>query len=78
MITLDNINEHGLDYIIMAINDIIEENGIQTSTAGLQVGETWLTPETCYWLYKIVCIRENSAIVSEKTLRFLKESTNSL
>ena len=78
MTTLDNISEHGLNYIIMAINDIIEENGLQTSTAGLQVGKTWLTPETCYWLYKIVSIKENSAIVSEKTLKFLKESTNRL
>lgn len=60
----------------MAINDIIAENGIQSSTTGLQVGKTWLTPETCYWLYKLLNLEHDSCLVSDKTLRLLCESTN--
>ena len=73
---LEEINEHGLEYIIMAINDIIENSGCQTNRDGLYVDHTWLTPETCYWLYKLVNLMRDSCLVSEKTLRLLREGTN--
>ena len=73
---LEEINESGLEFIIMAINDIIENSGKKTKGDGLYVGHTWLTPETCYWLYKLVNIERESCLVSEKTLRLLREGTN--
>lgn len=72
----EEINEHGLEMIIMAINDIIETNGCQTRSDGLYVDHTWLTPETCYWLYKLVSTMRDSCLVSDKTLRLLREGTN--
>lgn len=73
---LEEINENGLEYIIMAINDIIESNGNEYSKDGLYVGNTWLTPETCYWLYKLLNLEHDSCLVSDKTLRLLREGTN--
>lgn len=72
----EEINEHGLELIIMAISDIIENSGTQYKNPGLYVDHSWLTPETCYWLYKLLNIMRDSCLVSEKALRLLRESTN--
>ena len=55
MIELTNINEHGLNYICMAIIEIVTNDGEMTRTGyGMNVGGTYLTPETCYWLYNLL------------------------
>ena len=54
MITLSNINERGLAYIAMAINDILSDEFVESSKGhGMYLSHTWLSPETCYWLRKL-------------------------
>lgn len=55
MITLNNLNERGIAYIAMAIEDIISSEGHDASKEhGLYLQRCWLTPETCYWLNKFL------------------------
>lgn len=55
MIQLTNINEHGLLYICMAIIDMVNHDGRNLQRGqGMNVGGTYLTPETCYWLIRLL------------------------
>lgn len=55
MIQLEDINEHGLIYICMAIIDmVIDEGHDARKEHGMYIGGTYLTPETCYWLFKLL------------------------
>lgn len=76
MITLENLNEYGLQYVLMAINDLVAESGVDTYQHGMLIGRTWLTPETCYWLYKLLSSKRGSAIVSDAALSKLRNGTN--
>lgn len=76
MITLKNINEYGLAYIVMAINDIVKgEFKSSGKGEGMYLTHTWLTPETCYWLKKL---SEETKIIftSRETLERLQAGTN--
>lgn len=76
MIYLDNINERGLAYIAMAINDIVSGEYQESSKGnGMYLSHTWLTPETCFWLKKI--LEEAGPIFANKlTLERLQAGTN--
>ena len=76
MITLDNINEHGLEYIIMAISDLVSISGEENFQSGMLIGKTWLTPEECYWLYQLIVTRRDSCLVDETALNKLRNGTN--
>lgn len=76
MVNIENLNEHGLDYVLMAINDLVAESGVGTRQNGLLIGRTWLTPETCYWLYQLLRSKRGSCIVSDAALSKLKNCTN--
>lgn len=76
MADFNNLSEHGQNYIIMAINDMIENNFIIRSGSGLYVGNDWLTPESCYWLYKFLSQESGSSLVSSKVLVALKNGCN--
>lgn len=55
MIELTNINENGLLHICMAILDMVVNDGKKSITGhGMYVGGTYLTSETCYWLYNLL------------------------
>lgn len=55
MIKLENINEHGLKYIGMAIIDMVVNDGHDARREhGMYIGGTYLTPETCYWLFELL------------------------
>lgn len=76
MITLKNINEHGLAYIVMAINDIVRgEFQSAEKEHGMYLSHTWLTPETCYWLKKL-SEETNILFTSSETLNRLQAGTN--
>lgn len=76
MVTMENLNVHGLDYVLMAINDLVAESGVDTRQEGIHIGRTWLTPETCYWLYQLLSSRRGSSIVSDAALNKLRNATN--
>lgn len=73
---LENISAHGLYNIIMAINDIIQKNMDVSKNEGLQVGNNWLTPEECYWLYKFLVTERGTCLVSDTVLEALRNGTN--
>ena len=76
MADFNNLSKHGQDYIIMAISDMIERNLIIKDGSGLVVGNDWLTPESCYWLYKFLSQESGSSLVSSEVLFALKHGCN--
>lgn len=76
MIELTNINEHGLAYICMAIIDMVINDGEKAEKGlGMYVGGTYLTPETCYWLYKL--LQESPELYAKRTaMDMLSKGTN--
>lgn len=76
MIQLTNINEHGLKYISMAIIDMVTLDGSNPQPEhGMYVGGTYLTPETCYWLYKL--LQESPELYAKRTaMEMLRKGTN--
>lgn len=76
MIQLTNINEHGLLYIRMAIIDMVINEGSDPKPGhGMYVGGTYLTPETCYWLYKL--LKGSPDLYAIRTaMDMLRNSTN--
>lgn len=76
MITLNNINERGIAYIAMAIQDIISSEGHNARKKhGLYLQRTWLTPETCYWL-KMFLEEAGEFYSSKETRDQLQAGTN--
>ena len=76
MVELKNINEHGLKYICMAIIDMVINDGHNSRPEhGMNVGGTYLTPETCYWLYEL--LQECPELYAKRTaMEMLKNGTN--
>lgn len=76
MIQLENINEHGLNYIGMAIIDIVINDGrMPRPKYGMYIGGTYLTPETCYWLFKL--LQECPNLHAKRTaMEILSDGTN--
>lgn len=75
-VTINGIGDSGLNNIIMSVNDIIKRNMIIREGDGLQVGHEWITPESCYNLYKLLSLHKGSCIVDDKVLDALKNGTN--
>lgn len=66
MIQLTNINEIGLLHICMAIIEMISNDGENTQRGhGMFCGGTYLTPKTCYWLYKL--LQESPELYAKRT-----------
>lgn len=76
MVTIDELNEHGLSYIIMFINDIVKEKGKAEYQNGMYIENYYDTPETCFWLYKLLKSKQGSAFVDDEVLEELKKGTN--
>ena len=76
MIQLENINEHGLKYICMAIIEMVVNDGCNPRPEhGMNVAGTYLTPETCYWLYKL--LKECPDLHAKRTaMEMLSKGTN--
>lgn len=66
MIQLTNISEHGLQYICMAIIDMVVIDGENTQSGhGMFCGGTYLTSKSCYWLYKL--LQESPELYAKRT-----------
>lgn len=76
MANFNDLSKHGQEYILMAINDMIAENFLINDGAGLKVGKSWLTPETCYWLYKFLSQESGTSLVWGEVLAALKNGCN--
>lgn len=77
MVTLNDISEHGLYNIVMNISLIIMRHQSENNDdRGLQLDKTWITPEGCYWLYKLLAPHKGSCLIDDKVLDLLKQGTN--
>ena len=77
MIQIENISEYGLQNLLMNINDIVNLYAIRSfPECGLQMKDNWITPEGCYWLYKLLSNDESGVLVRPKVLELLKNGTN--
>jgi len=55
MVQIENLNEHGLQLVIMAIEEMFGENIRFSNIMSVPYfSKWWLTPETCYYLYKLL------------------------
>lgn len=55
MTTLKEINQYGLCYIALTIAEIVEREGRDEEKGhGMWIHNTWLTPESYYWLKKLL------------------------
>lgn len=75
-VTINGIGDNGLLNIIMAVNDIIKHNMVIRQGKGLQVGSEWITPESCYNLYKLLSLQKGTCLVADSVLEALKNGTN--
>lgn len=77
MVTIENISEQGLQNIMMNVADIIDSHFSNSSPeCGMQLEHQWITPEGCYWLYKLLSLDETHVLVRPGVLEHLKNGTN--
>lgn len=77
MIQIENLSEDGLNNIIMNVSDIISEHFVSSEPRhGMQLTYTWLTPEGCYWLYKLLSNDQSGVLANKEVLVNLKHGTN--
>lgn len=77
MVTIENISEQGLQNILMNVASIIDSHFCNSSPeSGMQLDKEWITPEGCYWLYKLLSLDETRVLVSNRVLERIKNGTN--
>lgn len=76
MISLETINERGLAYIAMFIEDMVNLEGHDEEKGnGMYFEKNWATPETCYWLYRFMKEVANFPW-NQEIIQRLKNGTN--
>lgn len=77
MVRIEQLSEHGLQNIIMNVADMIDSHFCYSSPeCGMQMGHEWITPEGCYWLYKLLSLDQSGVLVRQRVLDHLKNGTN--
>lgn len=77
MVKIENLSEQGLQNIIMNVADIIDSHFCNSSPeCGMQLENQWITPEGCYWLYKLLSQDTTGVLVRPRVLEHLKHGTN--
>lgn len=77
MVKIENISEQGLQNILMNVADMIDSHFCNSSPeCGMQLEHQWITPEGCYWLYKLLSSDETNVLVRPRVLEYLKMGTN--
>lgn len=77
MVKIENISEQGLQNILMNVADMIDSHFCNSSPeCGMQLEHQWITPEGCYWLYKLLSSDETNILFRSRVLKYLKMGTN--
>lgn len=77
MVQIENLSEQGLENIIMNVADIIDFHFCNSSPeCGMQLEYLWISPEGCYWLYKLLSMDQSGELVHPRVLERLKAGTN--
>lgn len=77
MVQIENLSEQGLQNIIMNVADMINSHYCNSCPEhGMQMEHQWITPEGCYWLYKLLSLDQSGVLVKPQVLERLKNGTN--
>lgn len=77
MVQIENLSEQGLQNILMIVADLIDFHYCYSSPEyGMQMEHQWITPEGCYWLYKLLSSDKSGVLVRPRVLEHLKNGTN--
>lgn len=77
MVQIENLSEQGLENIIMNVAEMIDYHYLISSPeCGMQMRNFWITPEGCYWLYKLLSKDQSGVLVNPRVLEYLKKGTN--
>lgn len=76
MVQISELFDNELEAAILAINDIIKANHVVRDGAGLQVGKEWITPFSCYALFRLLSLYGDSCLVDSDVLESLRLGTN--
>lgn len=77
MIKIENLSWDGLQNIMMNVADMIDAHYCSSSPGqGMQLEHEWITPEGCYWLYKLLSVDRTRILVRPRVLERLKNGTN--
>ena len=77
MVEIENLDEQGLQNIIMNVADMIDLHYCKSIPGcGMQMEHEWITPEGCYWLYKLLSLDKSGVLVRPRVLERLKNGTN--
>lgn len=77
MVKIENLSEQGLQNILMNVADIIDTHYCYSSPkGGMQMQNLWITPEGCYWLYKLLSNDQTGILVGRRVLERLKIGSN--
>lgn len=77
MVQIENLSDEGLNNIIMNVADIINAHYCNSSPlSGMYMEHHWITPEGCYWLYKLLSLDNSGVLVNPRVLEHLKNGTN--
>lgn len=77
MIEIENFSKIGLEHIILDVAEMIDSHCLEEQDGlGLRMENCWITPEGCYWLFKLM---QNTSYVDPAIARvkeMLKQGTN--
>lgn len=77
MVQIENLSEQGLQNIIMNVADMIDYHYRNSRPeGGMQLEHQWISPEGCYWLYKLLSLDKSGVLVRPQVLERLKNGTN--
>lgn len=77
MVTLNDISDYGLNILAYNISMILKRHLSENfDSKGLQLENYWITPECCYWLYKLLSPYKDGILIDDKVLDLLKQGTN--
>ncbi len=77
MVQIENLSEEGLNNIIMNVADMIDSHYCYSHPEnGMRLEHGWITPEGCYWLYKLLSLDQSGVLVRPRVLDRLKDGTN--
>lgn len=77
MVQIENLSEQGLWNIIMNVADIIDSHFCNSSPeCGMEMEHEWISPEGCYWLFKLLSQDQSGVLVRRGVLDKLKNGTN--
>lgn len=77
MIKIENLSELGLQHIIMDLVEMIDSHCLEEQNGkGLQMENCWITPEGCYWLYRLIQNCWNTDPAVTRVREMLKNGTN--